>query len=403
MHIVVVSPFLDRCHGTELCIVEQIERLSSNHGWGIHLFSQHVESVNGLLTEDSKRTSSGFIRWYKVPDIPGPHLLKFLWWLFANQILRKRVLKRYRDRPLLVYSPGINCLDANAITAHIVFHEFYARRRRELALFKVPVNRWPVTLHRELYYRLLMALERRIYTDPKVRLAAVSKRVAAQLRRHFGRADVVVIPNAVDTTRFSSGARVARRSVSRQGLKLDDRDFVLLLIGNDWKNKGLGQLLRSLAAITDIPIQLLVVGKDDPGLYQAALRELRLQQRVRFLAPSADVLLFYAAADAYVAPSLEESFGLPIMEAMACGLPVIASVQAGASENIVDEITGYLLQDPMNDVELTGLIRRLADDRMAAHGIGAAAAQHIKTLFSWDDNASATREFLENNARTKPT
>src|SRR5207237_5665885 len=121
-----------------------------------------------------------------------------------------------------------------------------------------------------------MALEHRIYTNPNVRLAAVSKHVATQLKRHFGRTDVVVISNAVDTARFSSEIRTARRSVSRQSLKLDDRDLVLLLIGNDWKNKGLGQLLRSLAAITDIPIQLLVVGKDDPRLYQAALREFRL-------------------------------------------------------------------------------------------------------------------------------
>jgi len=63
------------------------------------------------------------------------------------------------------------------------------------------------------------------------------------------------------------------------------------------------------------------------------------------------VLSFYAAADAYVAPSLEDAFGLPILEAMACGLPVIASVQAGASENVLDGATGYLLRDPMNHVE----------------------------------------------------
>lgn len=395
MEIVVVSPFLDRCHGTELCIVEQIERLSSNYGWGIHLFSHRVEGVNGVVTEDSKGAGSGFIRWYKVADIPGPHLLKYLWWLFANQTLRKRVLRHYRGRPLLVYSPGINCLDANAIAVHIVFHEFYARIHHELALFKVPVTRWPVTLHRELYYRLIMALERRIYSDPKIHLAAVSQRVAAQLQKHFGRKDVVVIPNAVDTTRFSSEARVACRLASRKSLNLDDGQLVLLLIGNDWKNKGLGQLLRSLTAITDIPIQLLVVGKDDPGFYRNVVRQLRLEKRVRFMAPSPDVLSFYAAADTYVAPSLEDAFGLPIMEAMACGLPVIASVRAGASENIVDGITGYLLQDPMNDVELTGLIRRLADDRLAAQRIGAAAAHHVKTLFSWDDNASAAREFLE--------
>jgi glycosyltransferase involved in cell wall biosynthesis len=395
LQIVVVSPFLDRRHGTELCVIEQIERLSSKYGWGIQLFSQHVENVNGLLTEDPKSTATGFIRWYKVSDVPAPHLLKFLWWFFANGAVRKRALKRLEDRPLLIYSPGINCLDANAITVHIVFHEFYARVRHELAFLKVPVSRWPVTLHRKLYYRLIMALERRIYTDPRVRLAAVSKLVSAQLEKHFGRTDSVVIPNAVETTIFNSEARLARRSISRQSLKLDESDFVVLLIGNDWKKKGLDQLLRALAII-EIPVQLLVVGQDDPGLYRPALRQLRLDDRVRFLPPSADVLSFYAAADAYVAPSLEDAFGLPILEAMACGLPVIASVQAGASENIIDGTTGYLLRDPMNHVELAEIILRLAGDRPAAQKIGAAAAKYVQASVSWDNNASATREFLEN-------
>jgi UDP-glucose:(heptosyl)LPS alpha-1,3-glucosyltransferase len=248
-----------------------------------------------------------------------------------------------------------------------------------------------------------MALERRIYTDPRVRLAAVSKLVATQLEKHFGRTDSVVISNAVDTARFSPEARLARRSVSRQNLKLEDSDFVVLLIGNDWKKKGLDQLLRALAAINEIPIQLLVIGKDDPGLYRSSLRQLRLENRVRLLVPSADVILFYAAADAYVAPSLEDAFGLPIVEAMACGLPVIASVQAGASENILDGTTGYLLRDPMNYTELAGLIRRLVDDRSAAERVGAAAAQYVQASVSWDDNASATRDFLENSLGSMQT
>ena len=400
MQIVVVSPFLDRRHGTELCIIEQIERLSSRYGWGIHLFSQRVQNVDGLITDDPKSTASGFIRWHRVFDIPGPHVLKFLWWFFANRAVRKQALKRFEDRPLLIYSPGINCLDADAITVHIVFHEFYARVRHELALFKVPVSRWPVTLHRKLYYKLIMSLERRIYADRKVRLAAVSKLVAAQLEKHFGRTDTVVIPNAVETATFNSGARLARRSGSRQGLNLDDGDFVILLIGNDWKKKGLDQLLRALAII-ELPIQLLVVGKDDPGLYRPLLRELRLDNRVHFLAPSADVLSFYAAADAYVGPSLEDAFGLPILEAMACGLPVIASVQAGASENVVDGSTGYLLRDPMDHVELAELIRRIAGDRPAAEKLGAAAAQYVQASVSWDHNASATREFLETSIASR--
>ncbi len=395
MQIVVVSPFLDRRHATERCIIEQIERLSSRYGWGICLFSQHVENVTGLLTEVPKNTETGFVRWHRVSDIPGPHLLKFLWWFFANRAVRKSALKRLDGRPLLVYSPGINCLDADAISVHIVFHEFYARVRDELALLKVPISRWPLTLHRKLYYKLIMALERRIYRNPKVRLAAISKLVSAQLEKHFRRTDSVVIPYGVDTAIFNCQARLARRSVSRQSLNLDDSHFVVLLIGNDWKIKGLDQLLRALAII-EMPIQLLVVGRDDPGLYRPALRQLRLDNRVRFLGSSDDVLSFYAAADAYVAPSLGDAFGLPILEAMACGLPVIASVQAGASENIIDGTTGYLLRDPLNHIELAELIRRLAGDRLAAQRLGAAAAQYVQPSVSWNHNASATREFLEN-------
>jgi glycosyltransferase involved in cell wall biosynthesis len=400
LQIVVVSPFLDRCHGTEQCIIEQIERLSSKYGWGIYLFSQRVEDVSNLLLEDPKNTETGFIRWYKVTDIPGPHIFKFMWWFFANWMLRQRAFKLQANKPALVYSPGINCLDADAITVHIVFHDFFERVSNELELRKIPVSRWPVTLHRKFYYRLIMALERRIYTNRKIRLAAVSTLVSKQLEKHFGRADAVVIPNAVDTTRFNANSRIARRLASRENLGLGASEFAILLIGNDWKKKGLDTLLQALATIAEPSVQLMVVGNDDSGLYRNVLRQLQLENRVRFLAPSADVLLFYAAADAYVAPSLEDAFGLPIMEAMACGLPVIASVQAGASENIVDGTTGYLLRDPMNHTELAKHVRRLVNDRSAAERVGAAAAQYVQASFSWDDNTAATREFLENSLST---
>ena len=92
------------------------------------------------------------------------------------------------------------------------------------------------------------------------------------------------------------------------------------------------------------------------------LDQLALRDRVRFEKPSTDVLSFYAAADLYVGPSLEDAFNLPMLEAMACGLPVIASVQAGASENVRDNETGLLLLDPRDPVQLVRLIRRLFDD-----------------------------------------
>ena len=400
MRLVVVSPFLDRQHGTELCIIEQIERLASRENWEIHLYSQRAKDVCGVRpVTDSPEYSPGAIFWHKISALPGPHLLTYLWWFFANHWQRWQDRRSGRVRPALVYSPGINCLNANVIVVHIVFHAFYERVRPELALHRVPLQSWPRVIHRKLYYKLIMLLERRIYRDPRVRLAAVSSLVAAQLKSHFQREDVTVIPNAVDTLRFTPQARVAKRNVSRQSVSYSENDFVLLLIGNDWKKKGLDGLLKALSLLADLPLRLLVVGSDDPNLYRLLLGQLALQDRVRFEKPSMDVLSFYAAADLYVGPSLEDAFNLPILEAMACGLLVIASANAGASEMIDDGETGFILADPQDHVQLTHLIRRAYSDPTLRQRVGEAASRYVLANCGWNENAERTRKFLESALR----
>jgi UDP-glucose:(heptosyl)LPS alpha-1,3-glucosyltransferase len=397
MRLTVVSPFLDRLHGTELCIIEQIEHLASRHSWEIHLYSQSVKDVHGLQpVTDLVEDLPGSIYWHKVSALPGPHLLNYLWWFFANH------WQRWRDRRSgsvcsdLVYSPGINCFDADVIVVHIVFHAFYERVRSELALYRVPVRSWPLLIHRKLYYKLIMFLERRIYRDPDVRLVAVSSLVAAQLKSNFRREDVTVIPNAVDTFRFTPEARMVRRNASRQSLSYAASDFVLLLIGNDWKKKGLDTLLKALTLLTDLPLRALVVGSDEPSFYRPLLGQLALQDRVRFEKPSADVLSFYAAADLYVGPSLEDAFNLPILEAMTCGLPIIASAHAGVSEIVRDGEIGFVLRDPQDHLQLAHLIRRLYADETLRQTMGDAASRHVLRNCGWDENTKKTREFLEN-------
>jgi UDP-glucose:(heptosyl)LPS alpha-1,3-glucosyltransferase len=240
-----------------------------------------------------------------------------------------------------------------------------------------------------------MCLERKIYSDPEVRLVAVSSQVAAQLKSHFQREDVTVIPNAVDTLRFTPEARIAGRNASRQSLAYDESDFVLLLIGNDWKMKGLDTLLKAVALLKDLPLHMLVVGSDEPSFYRPLVDQLALQDRVRFEKPSMDVLSFYAAADLYVGPSLEDSFGLPFLEAMACGLPVIASPNAGASEMIRDGETGFILRDPQDQTALASHIRRIQVDDTLRLSVGAAASRYAMANCSWDDNAEKTRQLLE--------
>jgi UDP-glucose:(heptosyl)LPS alpha-1,3-glucosyltransferase len=223
--------------------------------------------------------------------------------------------------------------------------------------------------------------------------------VVAQLSAHFGRHDAVSIPNGVDIRRFEPQARLQRRSVARAEFNLVPETFALLLIGNDWRKKGLQTLIESLGGCRDLPIQLLVVGKDDVKPFEATIQRLGLSDRVRFLAPSEDVMKFYAAADAYAGPSLEDAYGLPVIEAMASGLPVIASKKAGVSEVINDGLNGLLLRHPTNVTELAGLVRRLVGDPSLREHLAGNAISTARQC-TLDHSAAAMWQLL-NRANTR--
>jgi UDP-glucose:(heptosyl)LPS alpha-1,3-glucosyltransferase len=419
--IAVVSPFLDKRHGTERCVAEQVERLARDHGYEVHIYSQRIEDTRGMREirpsharktkkeEDGSRsaadqagTASGWLVWHRISDIPGPHVVRYLWWLLANQF------RRWKDRQFggrrydLVYSPGINCLDADVIVVHFVFHEFHRRMRNELRLRNNPLGSWPRLLHRRLYYRLAMALEKRLYRNRGTLLAAISGLTASEVQRCFGRKDVVVIPNAVDLEAFHPVARQQRRLESRRRLGILAGDFVILHIGNDWKRKGLACLLEAVAKSKDLPVRLLVVGSDDRRPYEALLERLQVRGRVSFLEPSPDVLQFYAAADVYAGPSVYDPFSLPPIEAMACGLPVITSANAGCSEMITDGVDGFVLRDAGDSNVLAEKIRLL----YATPGLMSRIAQNAAVAarrHRWEHNVEQTKRLLEQACRGRDT
>lgn len=402
MRIAVVSPFLDRRHGTERCIVEQIEHFLHRPDCQIHIYSQAIQDLevfpfSGL---HSSAPAAGKAIWHRIPTLPGPHLLNFLWWYFANQALRW-FHQRYRGfRYDLVYSPGINCRDADAIVVHVVFHEFFRHVHQDLRLRDAPLLTWPLLLHRILYYSLIMAFETRVYRDPRIRLATVSQRTAAELERHFARPDVAVIPNAVDLVRFNLPERLRRREAARKSLQLSEAEFVLLLVGNDWKSKGLAPLLHAVAALERLPLCLLVVGRDTSAPFLALIQRLGPAARVLFQPPSSDIMQFYAAADVYTGPSLHDSFALPPMEAMACGLPVITSVTNGGSQIITDGVDGFVLSNAQDSLALSQILSRLYEQPELRRSVGEKAALTVKS-YSWQRNAEETFEFLLETLRRK--
>jgi glycosyltransferase involved in cell wall biosynthesis len=380
--IAVVSPFLDKRHGTERCICEQIEHLAKDYE--IHVYSTRVEDID--LSQ---------IVWHHIADIPGPHLLKYLWWFSANRVRRLWDFHFRRLRYDAIYSPGVNCLDADFISVHIVFAEFYRQVQDELRLSRNRLRLWPLLIHRHLYYWLIVFLEGRIYARKDLPLAAISSKTASDLLRFYGRdTNVSVIYYGIDPQVFNPNLRDQLRDTARSTLRFPQDAFVLLLVGNDWKKKGLRSLLEAVGILQDPRLWVAVVGRDDPSPYRPILDRLNLEERMRYLPMRSDVHFYYAAADCYVGPSLEDAFALPPIEAMACGLPVIVSRQAGVSEIITHEKDGLILEDPTDSLQLSKWIQRLLNDSELRRSMSEHAVRTARN-YTWDQNGRELRVILE--------
>lgn len=391
MRIAVASPFVDKKHGTERALAELLERLAQKHGCEIDLYAQRVEDLH-VVPDSETNSASGAIRWCRVPSFPGPHLLKFLWWYHINRIWRWRRTRQQKYSYDVVFSPGINAGDANFILVHAVFHR--------LAEMQTTSNFAGIRgLHRSLYYRLLRALERSIYGDLSRTVVAVSQHTAAQLDHFFHRTSVSVVPNGVDSGLFSAKLVAPLRATARQELGISASETVILLIGNDWKNKGLPTLLEALSLSGLSELRLLVVGQDDSQPFLELADQHNVRQRIIFTEPRSDVRYFYAAADVLTAPSLEDSFNLPVLEAMSSGLPVIVSRNAGISEWLQNGKNAILLENAEDANELAAALRQvMADPSLRQSLIENARATAL--ALSWDKHAAEIFRLLQQKIAT---
>jgi glycosyltransferase involved in cell wall biosynthesis len=386
--IAVVSPFLDKSHGTERIIIEWMSRLDRD--FEFHVYSQHVEDVD----------LSGIV-WHRIPRLPGAHLLNYLWWFGANHLWRAWH-RRFRGLAYdVVFSPGVNCLDADVISVHIVFREFVRRVHSELKLLRNPVWFWPRVLHRRLYYGLISFLEKRTYTNPETTLIVIAKKTLGDLDRLYRRRNgCVLVYLGLDHATYNPVHRAELRETSRAKLGIPADRLQLLMVGNDWHKKGIRVLIEAVLLLRDLPIDLLVAGRDEAAPFQSMAAEKGLGQRVRFLPPRKDVEFYYAAADIYAGPSLEDTFALPPVEAMACGLPVIVSRENGAYEIMTDGADGFILDDPADANSLAAIIRKLYDDPELCARVGSKATETARQ-FNWEQNARDLATIFQQVIRRK--
>lgn len=202
------------------------------------------------------------------------------------------------------------------------------------------------------------------------RIIAVSQYVADSARRRLGVSGVEVIPNAVDTETFCPDP--SRRAEVRQALGLGPGSRVLICVGRMTDEKGQGVLIRAMPAVrTRISgTRLLLVGEGPSRVrYESLAHELGVEENVSFLGVRWDVPDLLRAADVLVMPSLNEGFGLVMVEALASGTPVVAS-RMGPTPEIVRETETGLLFTPGDPRALADALERLLGNPALCHDMG---------------------------------
>jgi glycosyltransferase involved in cell wall biosynthesis len=174
----------------------------------------------------------------------------------------------------------------------------------------------------------------------------------------------------------------------------------VLFVGNLEPRKQVDVLLRAVARLREpMPeVRLLIVGSGEsagpldqtPRLARLS-HELGLEAAVRFVGwlPNEQLRGAYAAADAFALPSSSEAQGIVALEAMACGLPVVASRVGGLLGTIDDEQSGFLV--PAGDVEaLAARLAQVLGQPALRAAVGDAARRAVETRFTWPKAVAAT-------------
>jgi rhamnosyl/mannosyltransferase len=216
--------------------------------------------------------------------------------------------------------------------------------------------------------------------------------VAGVFARHFSD-KCVVIPPGVDAMAFRPSGPGRRGAV-----------LFVARLDRGMEFKGLGTLLRATRAVVDAGVEMTVevVGSGQllPS-YQKQAADLALgPERVRFSGhlTGQDLLDAYHRSSVAVLPSGNESFGMFLAEAMACGLPVVASRTGGIPDVVADGETGLLVTH--GDVgELADALRTVIEDPALATRMGAAGRRRADSEFAWGNRAQATNDVFERALR----
>jgi D-inositol-3-phosphate glycosyltransferase len=226
----------------------------------------------------------------------------------------------------------------------------------------------------------------RLFTRFANGAVSASRYNASQVKARYG-IDPVVVYNGVDLERFTPDDSNDAAVLTRYGLAASSSETpALLYAGRLVRWKGVEYLVKALPHITPASTRLWIAGE---GTYRETLeklaRDLGVAERVVFLGKveQEELAALYRSCAMLVATSfVNETFGMALCEAMACGTPVVASRFGGFREVVVDGVTG-LMARPQDPSDLAAKINTLLGDPQLARRMGQEGRERVLSYFSW--------------------
>jgi UDP-glucose:(heptosyl)LPS alpha-1,3-glucosyltransferase len=178
------------------------------------------------------------------------------------------------------------------------------------------------------------------------------------------------------------------RGEARRLLGLPQSGALVLFVANDYARKGLDALLAALARLPEGTLLMVVGNPAGIPAYKERARGLGLAEQVHFLGAMKDIGLAYRAATLLAHPTLDDTFAMVVLEAMAYGLPVVVSGPAhcGISALLHDGVDALLLDDPRDDRRLSGALSRLLADAALAESLSQRGRQFAQQ-HTWEEAA----------------
>ena len=227
-------------------------------------------------------------------------------------------------------------------------------------------------------FRIYSAMERAVFAaESKTEILLIAEAEKAKFMRHYKTPEerFHLLPPGIERNRVAPPDAPAIRQALRSEFGLNSEDFMLLLIGSRFRTKGVDRAIKALSALPQRLKEragLYIIGQDKPDSYIHLARRLGVENNVYFLGGRSDIPRFLLGADLLVHPAYIENTGTVLIEAIASGLPVLASKVCGYAGYIEQAGAGKLIPDPFKQETLNDQLVAMLDR---------------KQLSTWQSNA----------------